>query len=73
VGYSFFRWTLGLAFGGFTLCPAEGSNSYISLTIVSQPIFQVRYLNNLNALMLLRISVQIDSLIVLDANINAIF
>ena len=22
-------WTLGLAFGGFTLCSAKGSNSYI--------------------------------------------
>jgi hypothetical protein len=34
-GYSFFLWTLGLAFGGFTLCPAKGSNSYIRLTICS--------------------------------------
>jgi hypothetical protein len=33
VGCSFFLWTLGLAFGSFTLCPAEGSNSYILLTI----------------------------------------
>jgi hypothetical protein len=28
VGCSFFLWTLGLAFNDFTLCPAEGSNSY---------------------------------------------
>jgi hypothetical protein len=27
VGCSFFLWTLGLDFGGFTLCNAEGSNS----------------------------------------------
>jgi hypothetical protein len=26
-------WTLGFAFGGFTLCPAEGFNSYILLAI----------------------------------------
>jgi hypothetical protein len=28
-------WTLGLAFGGFTLCPAEGSTYYILLAIFS--------------------------------------
>jgi hypothetical protein len=28
-------WTLGLAFRGFTLCPAEGLNSYILLAIFS--------------------------------------
>jgi hypothetical protein len=33
VGCSFFLWTLGLAFEGFTLCSAEGSNSYILLVI----------------------------------------
>jgi hypothetical protein len=31
VGCFFFKWTLGLAFGGFTLSLAEGSNSYIVL------------------------------------------
>jgi hypothetical protein len=30
-------WTLGLAFGGFTLCPAEGSKYYILLDYF-QPI-----------------------------------
>jgi hypothetical protein len=29
VGCTFFLWTLGLAFGSFTLCPAKGSNAYI--------------------------------------------
>jgi len=28
-------WTLGLAFGGFILCPAKGSNFYFLLTIFS--------------------------------------
>jgi hypothetical protein len=28
-------WTLDLAFGGFTLCPAEGSTYYILLAIFS--------------------------------------
>ena len=28
-------WTLGLTFGGFTLCPAKGSNSYSWLVIFS--------------------------------------
>jgi hypothetical protein len=28
MGCSFFLWTLALAFGGFTLCLAKGSNSY---------------------------------------------
>jgi hypothetical protein len=31
-------WTLGLTFGGFTLYPAEDSNSYILLTMYFQPI-----------------------------------
>jgi hypothetical protein len=35
VGCSFFLPTLGWAFGGFTLRPAEGSNSYILLPIIS--------------------------------------
>ena len=30
-------WTLALAFKSFTLCPAEGSNSYI-LPAIFQPI-----------------------------------
>jgi hypothetical protein len=34
-GCSLFLWTLGLAFGGFTLYPAEGSNSYALLAIFS--------------------------------------
>jgi hypothetical protein len=33
MGCLFFFWTLGLAFGGFTLCPTKGSNSYILLAI----------------------------------------
>jgi hypothetical protein len=31
-------WTLGLTFGGFTLCPAKGSTYYILLAIYFQPI-----------------------------------
>jgi hypothetical protein len=33
--WSFFLWTLGLAFGVFTQGPTEGSNSYILLAISS--------------------------------------
>jgi hypothetical protein len=35
VGCSFFLSTLDLTFGGFTLCPVEGSNSYILKAILS--------------------------------------
>jgi hypothetical protein len=31
-------WTLGLTFGGFTLCPAKDTTYYILLAIYFQPI-----------------------------------
>jgi len=34
VGCSFFLWTLGLAFGGFTLCLPEDFNSYFFIGYV---------------------------------------